>query len=132
MSEQKKPESDLRDEFRNLGENLKQLFNSAWESEERQKLQQDIKDGMKEIGEVLDDFAEDVRSSDVGESIRREANDFGERVRSGEVEEKVRQGISDALQALNSELQKATDKFSSTVEGQAEDVGGTSEEGPAG
>jgi ribosome recycling factor len=131
MSEQQKPENDLRDEFRNLGENLKQMFNSAWESEERQKLQQDIKDGMKEIGVALDDLAEDVRSSEMGENIRREANEFGERVRSGEVEEKARQGIRDALQALNTELQKVTDKFSSTVEGQAEDVPETSEDDPS-
>jgi hypothetical protein len=122
MSEQQKPENDLRDEFRSLGENLKQFFNSAWESEERKKLQQDIKDGMKELGVALDSLAEDVRTSEVGETIRREASEFGERVRSGEVEQKARQGILDALQALNAELQKAADKFSGTVEVQAEDV----------
>jgi hypothetical protein len=127
MSEQQKPENDLRDEFRALGENLKQLFGAAWESEERKKLQQDIKDGMKELGVVLEGFAEDVRSSEVGETIRKEANDFGERVRSGEVEQKAREGILDALQALNSELQKASDKFSATVEVQAED---TAEDSP--
>jgi dynactin complex subunit len=120
MSEQQKPENDLRDEFRNLGENLKQVFNSAWESDERKKLQQDIKDGMKELGFVLEGFAEDVRSSDVGETIRREANEFGDFIRSGEVEEKTRQGIVNALQALNSELQKAADKFSGTVEVEVE------------
>lgn len=122
MSEKQQPKNDLRDEFRNLGENLKQLFDSAWESEERQKLQQDIKDGMKEIGVALEGLAEDVRTSDIGENIRKEANEFSERVRSGEVEEKAREGILSALQALNTELQKATDKFSGTVEGQAEDV----------
>ena len=122
MSEQQKPENDLRDEFRALGENLKQLFNSAWESEERKNLQQDIKDGMKELGAALEGLADDVRSSEVGETIRREADEFGERIRSGEIEEKARKGILDALQALNTELQKASDKFSGTVEVQAEDV----------
>jgi hypothetical protein len=121
MSEQQ-PKNDLRDEFRNLGENFKQLFNSAWESEERQKLQQDLRDGLKEIGVAIEGLAEDVRTSDIGENIRKEANEFSERVRSGEVEEKAREGILSALQALNSELQKATDKFSGTVEGQAEDA----------
>jgi hypothetical protein len=121
MSEQQ-PKNDLRDEFRNLGENLKQLFDSAWESEGRQKLQQDLRDGLKEIGVAIEGLAEDVRTSDIGENIRKEANEFGERVRSGEVEEKAREGILNALQALNTELQKATDKFSGTVEGQAEDA----------
>jgi hypothetical protein len=121
MSEQNTPENNLRDEFRNLGENLTQFFNAAWESDERKKLQQDIRDGMKELGVVLEGFAEDVRTSEVSQNIRKEANEFSERVRSGEVEEKVRQGILDALQALNAELQKAADKFSGTVEVQAED-----------
>lgn len=121
MSEQHQPETDLREEFRKLGESLKQFFNAAWESEERQRIQQEVKDGMQEIGRVLDDFAEEVRTSDVGETIRKEANEFGERVRSGEVEEKTRQAISDALQTLNDELQKASDRFSGTVDVETED-----------
>ena len=71
---------------------------------------------MEELGLVLEGFAEDVRTSEVGETIRKEANEFGERVRSGEIEQKTRQGILDALQALNSELQRAADKFSGTVD----------------
>jgi hypothetical protein len=128
MSEQETPGNNFRDEFRNLGENLKKFFNAAWESEERQRLQQDIRDGMKELGVVLEGFAEDVRTSEVGQTIRKEADEFSERVRSGEVEEKVRQGILDALQTLNAELQKAADKFSGTVEVQAEESPGDSAE----
>jgi len=131
MTEQQKPENDLRDEFRSLGENLKHVFNSAWESEERKSLQQDIKDGMKELGVVLEGFAEEVRTSDVGESIRKEADEFGERIRSGEVEQKARQGILDALQTLNTELQKASDKFSGTVEVTVEDAADPPAEDPA-
>jgi hypothetical protein len=37
MSEEKQERGTLRDEFRNLGENLKEMVNSAWESEERSK-----------------------------------------------------------------------------------------------
>jgi len=120
MNEEQSPKSDLRDEFRNLGENLKQLFSVAWESEERKRLEQDIRDGMKELGLALEGFAEDVRSSEVGENIRKEANEFGDRVRSGEVEQKVREGILDALQSLNAELQKAAERFSGMAEDQEE------------
>lgn len=129
MSEQPKNTGDLREEFRNLGESLKNLFSSAWESEERKKLQHEIHEGMKELGNILDGLAEDVRTSEVGETIRKEASEFGERVRSGEIEENARQGILDAMQALNAELQNAADKFSGTVEGQAEDAPADSTEG---
>ena len=131
MTEQQKPENDLRDEFRSLGENLKEVFNSAWESEERIKLQQDIKDGMKELGVVLEGFAEEIRTSDVGETLRKEANQFSERIRSGDVEQKARQGILDALQTLNTELQNAADKFSGTVEVPVEEAADPPAEDPS-
>ena len=47
MSEQQKPENDLRDEFRSLGESLKQVFNSAWESEERKHCSKTSKRGWR-------------------------------------------------------------------------------------
>lgn len=131
MTEDQKPDNNLRDEFRSLGENLKQVFNSVWESEERKNLQQDIKEGMKELGVVLEGFAEEVRTSDVGGTIRKEANEIGERIRSGEVEQKARQGILDALQTLNTELQKAADRFSGSDKAAADDIVDPPEETPA-
>lgn len=115
--------SDLRDEFKALGENFKAMFTSAWESEERKNLQSELEAGMKELGSALNDLAEEFRSSQAGETIRKEVNDFSERVRSGEVEQKAREEILKALKALNIELEKAADKFSS-----AEEEGSVAEE----
>ena len=105
--------SDLRDEFKALGENFKSMFTSAWESEERKNLQSELEAGMKELGSALNDLAEEFRTGQTGETIRREVNDFSERVRSGEVEQKARVEILKALKALNIELEKAADNFSS-------------------
>jgi len=113
MSEEKQTHGTLRDEFRALGQNLKEMMNSAWESEERQKLQAELQDGMHELGSVLDEFATNVQSGEVGQTIRREVDDFSERVRSGEFESKARQEILKALKVLNNELEKASAKFSS-------------------
>ena len=117
MSEDQTTESgDLRDEFRTLGDNFKAMFTLAWESEERKYLQSELEDGMKELGNALNDLAEDFRTSNTGETIRKEVNEFSERVRSGEVEQKAREEILKALKALNVELEKAASKFSSTEE----------------
>jgi uncharacterized protein YukE len=115
MSEQNNQESgSLRDEFRNLGNNLKGMVNAAWESDERKKFQAEIEDGMRELGVVLDDLAEEIRTGDVGQKIRHEVDDFSERVRSGEVESKAREEVLKALKTLNTELEKVSEKFSST------------------
>ena len=120
--EQNNQSSSLRDEFQALGENLKSMFNAAWESEERKKFQSEIEAGMRELGTVMNDLADDIRNNQAGETIRREASDFHERVKSGEVEEKARQEIVKVLQGLNVEITKAVDKMSGTVEAAAEDA----------
>lgn len=123
MSEKNTNQNDnLRDEFRALGENLKSIINAAWESEERRKLQEDIEAGMRELGIAMNDFADEIRSSQAGETIRREAADFQERVKSGEVEEKARHEIVKVLQGLNAEISKAVDRMSGTMETESEDV----------
>ena len=112
MSEEKHEHSNLRDEFRILGQNLKEMVNSAWESEERKKLQGELEEGMHELGNVLNELATNFQSGEMGQSIRREVDQISERVRSGEVENKARQEILKALKVLNSELEKASQKFS--------------------
>jgi hypothetical protein len=112
MTEEHKSETNnIKDEFQALGENFKSLFTSAWESEERKKLQSELEAGMRELGVTLNDLAEEIRTSQAGETIRREATDFHERVKSGEVETKAREEIVKALKALNSELEKVSEKF---------------------
>jgi len=111
MSEEKQERGTLRDEFRTLGENLKEMVNSAWESEERKKLQSELEEGMHELGNVLNELAADFKSGEMGQNLRREVDQFSERVRTGEVENKARQEILKALKVLNKELEKASEKF---------------------
>jgi hypothetical protein len=112
MSENRtEPTGDLHDEFINLGRNLKEMFASAWESEERKKLQSELEEGMRELGAALNTMAEDLRASQTGQKLRQEVDEFSERVRSGEVELKAREEIIKVLKALNGELEKAAEKF---------------------
>jgi hypothetical protein len=123
MSEEKNSQSNsLRDEFQALGDNLKAIFNAAWESEERKKFQSEIEDGMRELGTAMNDFADDIRNSQAGETIRKEAVEFRERVKSGEVEEKARSEFVKVLQGLNDEISKAVDKMSGTVDVPSEEA----------
>ena len=115
-------ESSLRDEFTTLGENLKSMFNAAWESEERKKFKSEIEAGMRELGTAFTGLADEIRTSRAGETIRQEANEFHERVKSGEVEEKAREEIVKVLKSLNVEISKAVDKMSATEEAETEDT----------
>lgn len=109
MSDNPQPESEnITDELRQLGQNLKEALRGAWESQERQKLQQEIQDGLSELGDTLSKAAQDFSSSRTGEAIKADLSDFQERWRTGEVEGKVRSEILEALKLVNRELKKAT------------------------
>ena len=112
MSEQNQKDSgNMRDEFKALGDNLKDVLNAMWESEERKRFQEELEAGMRELGTAMESLADDVRRSEAGQKLREGVDDFSERVRSGEVENKAREEIVKALKMLNEELLKVSEKF---------------------
>jgi|SaaInlLV_10m_DNA_2_1039722.scaffolds.fasta_scaffold19007_2 hypothetical protein len=113
MTEDKSMNEEFKEEFSKFSENLKSAFNQAWASEERQKFQGDITEGINQLGTALTDFVTSFSASETGQKFINEVDEFGERLRSGEVEEKAREGLMTVLQKVNSELKKASDHFSS-------------------
>jgi ElaB/YqjD/DUF883 family membrane-anchored ribosome-binding protein len=101
--EQEKP--DLGSEFRELGENLKNLFRTTWESEEAQRFRDEFKEGLGELGKTMDETADEFRHGETGQRLRGEAEEFKQRVRSGEFESQARSEIRKALRMINTELE---------------------------
>lgn len=107
MSEQQPPQGDLNQEFRNLGKNLATALQAVWESPERKRLQQDLETGLKELGTTLRQEVNTFSESPTGQRVKSEVQDVSQRVKSGEVQQKIRDELVSALQALNSQLEKA-------------------------
>src|SRR5262245_17012264 len=100
------PEGDLPEEFRRLGENLKNAARAALESEESRKLQREIKAGLATLGASLNGVAREVKSGETTQLFKSEVDDFSQRVRSGQVESQIRKEMLAALRSINNELQK--------------------------
>ncbi len=109
-NETKQPEESISDQLSELGKNLRDVLQSAWESEERKKLQKEIEDGLSNLGASLSQAAKDFSNSPSGQSIKEDVKDMHDRWRTGEVRSKVRTEILDALHKVNEELQKTTRK----------------------
>jgi hypothetical protein len=109
MSESTQP--DITSQFRELGENLKNIFKTAWESDEAQTLKEELKNGLDELGNATVEAVEDFKVSEAGQKLKDEAEDIKARVESGELEAKTREEISKALDLINAELQKAINSF---------------------
>lgn len=101
---------NISDQLKELGKNLQQIVQSAWQSEERRKLQNEIEEGLKSMRESLNQAAQEFSSTPTGKTISDDVKDFQERWRSGEVQSKARSEIMDALRKVNDELQKAAQK----------------------
>jgi signal recognition particle GTPase len=104
------PNEDIGEQLKELGKNLREALRTAWESEERRKIQQEIEAGLINLRDSLNEAASDFSKSDRGQALKEEVRDFNERLKSGEVSAKVRTEITEALRKVNDELQKASRK----------------------
>ncbi len=107
MTEQP-PESDLSSEFERLGRNLKEAARTAWESEESQKLQSELRRGLAALEAGLTGAAHEVKTGEAGQKFKAEVEDLGQRVKSGQVEQQLRKDLLSALRTINGQLQKFT------------------------
>ena len=105
------PQPDLAAQFRELGDQLKNLLQSAWESPDAQKLRQELRTGMTELGRVANETVEEFKVSEAGQKLKAEADDFKTRVETGEVEIKAREEISKVLDYINIELNKVNTQW---------------------
>jgi len=109
-NENKSPNDNIGEQLNELGKNLRDALQTAWESEERRKLQQEIEDGLANLGASLSQAAKEFSNSPTGKTIKEDVKDLHDRWRTGEVGSKARSEIVDALRKVNDELQKATRK----------------------
>lgn len=107
-----KPGGDVASEFIHLGENLKNVLQAAWESEERKRLQKEIEAGLVELGRSLNQTVKEYQESPAGQRLRSEAEELRGRIRSGEVEASLREHLLAVLRKVNAELEKAAGEVS--------------------
>jgi hypothetical protein len=100
--------NELIDELHNLGNNLKELLQTAWRSEERKKTQKEIETGLDELAKTLSQAANEFSQSPTGQTLKADLQDLQQRIQTGEVETKVRTEVVSALRAANEGLKKAT------------------------
>jgi hypothetical protein len=111
MDDQKQPESGFSSEFQKLGGNIKQVAQAALESEEFKRFQDEMNQGLAQLGESLNKFFQEVSESPTGQRVKSEIDDFQKSARTGDLEAKVRQDVLTALRKANEELEKAANRW---------------------
>jgi hypothetical protein len=104
---------DVGQQLKELGESLAAAFRTTWENEENQRRMQGMRSGLEsmvqEVGRAIDDTAK----SPQGQRISEEAAKTYDKVRaaSEQTVQEVRPQLINALQQLNTELQKLVDRM---------------------
>jgi hypothetical protein len=98
-------------ELRNLGRQFADTLNTAWNSQERQKFETEVREGMKSFADEMDKAFQEIKKMPVTQKAKEEAATFKTKVESGEVGQKTKSGLAQGLSWLSEELAKLAHQF---------------------
>jgi len=107
---------DLAAEFAELGKKIRGTIETAWTSEERKKIQSEIKDGLERFVKEVNEAFKSARTSDTGKKVEAEIKRVADDIESGKVANEVRKGLVTGLRSLGNALDKMADSFSASEE----------------
>ena len=105
--------SAILDEFGKLGNKVAAAFQTAWDSEERKKTEDEIRKALHTAGDRIDEIAVDLRKSEVTKDLQTQATKTIDAVQKSEVTKKAKQGLLSGLKRFNDELTGLLDKSAS-------------------
>ena len=111
VSKAEAQEADVVGELKGLGRQFAETLQNAWHSEERQRVEQEIREGVKSFVDEVDKVIREARDSDVAGKVRTEATEVKTRVEMGEFGRKARDTFIQGLHWLSEELGKLADQF---------------------
>lgn len=105
---------DVAEELRKVGLQLADAFRSMWNSQERQKLEAEMREGMQNLASEVDKVMREIREGTASQKLREEAAELRTQVESGEFGRKARTVALDGLRWLSEELGRLADQFTPT------------------
>lgn len=123
-----KEKPDVAVELKNLGRQFAETLQTAWKSEEKQRVEDEVRQGMKSFVEEVDKAFRNLKATPAAQKVKDEAEQVKEKVETGELGRKARGGLVQGLQWLSDELAKLADQF--TVSEKSPDDPVADEESP--
>ncbi|MCI0395654.1 MAG: hypothetical protein L0332_27130 [Chloroflexi bacterium] len=110
-SKANKGESEVAAELRNLGRQFAETLRTAWNSQERQKFESEVREGVKSFADEVDKVIRELRESPAAQKAKEEATTLKTKVEAAEVGQKARTGLVQGLNWLSEELGKLANQF---------------------
>ncbi|HEY0604294.1 MAG TPA: hypothetical protein VGD58_15345 [Herpetosiphonaceae bacterium] len=104
MTERTPDQTSIGEELKELGRQLTVTIKAVAGSEQVRSLGSELKDGLREVAQNVEDAWEKVRERDEIQRLQARASDVAESFKTGEAQQEIREEIGDALRALNARL----------------------------
>jgi hypothetical protein len=105
------PDPSIEEELRKLGRRFADVLQAAWGSEERRKVETEVREGMKRLSEELERVLERTRESPTGERVRTKFGEARGRAAESEAARRTREAVAQGLHRLSEELTRLADRF---------------------
>ncbi len=102
---------DISEELREFGKQFADTIRTAWNSTERQRLETELRDGMRSFADEVDKAIQEIKKSPAADRVKTEATQVREKVQTSDVGNKARTGVAQGLQALSEQLAKLAERF---------------------
>lgn len=97
-------------ELQELGRQLANTTRAAWQSEQRQEIQQELTDGLRllrdQLNEAVNTLRTNPRAQTMTQSMKEQVGKAAETTRATELVDEVRGGLTLGLRELNEQLQR--------------------------
>ncbi|MCP4420402.1 MAG: hypothetical protein GY805_27670 [Chloroflexi bacterium] len=102
---------DVSAELREFGRQFADTIRTAWNSAERQRLETEMREGMRSFADEVDKAIQEIKGSPAADRVKNEAVNVRDRVHASDVGHKTRAGVAQGLQRLSEELGKLAQRF---------------------
>lgn len=102
---------DFGEELKNLGKQFADTVQSAWNSEERLRVESEIRSGVKSFVSEVDKAIHEAKESQTAAKVKEEATEIKTKIETGDLSKKTRDGLVQGLQWLSEELGKLAEQF---------------------
>lgn len=102
---------DFVAELGKLGRQFADTLQTAWNSQERQKFENEVREGMQSFANEVDKAFSEIKKSPVTQKAKEDASSIKTKIETGEVGEKTKSGLAQGLSWLSEELGKLANQF---------------------
>lgn len=108
------PDADIAGELKSLGRQFAETLQTAWNSEERQRIENEVREGVKSFVDEVDRVFQNANKTAPVKRLQDEASTVKTKVDSSELGTRARSNFVQGLRWMSEELNKLAEKFTTT------------------